>query len=175
MSPDIPTAVVLAAHGVPATDYPPRRVGLLMALEFGGPLVERFGFLRARRAALDREVRAWPRTRENDPYKAAVEDLAARLSARLGWPVLAGYNEFCNPTIGEAIDRAVTGGARRVVVVPTMLVRGNKHAEAEILEIVEQARKRHAARGVEFRYAWPFDAEQLVALLEAQVRQCVDG
>lgn len=35
------TALVLAAHGVPATDYPSRRVGLLMALEFSGKMVKR--------------------------------------------------------------------------------------------------------------------------------------
>lgn len=39
--------VVLAAHGAPPTDYPPKRVGMLMALEFAGKIVERVGFLRA--------------------------------------------------------------------------------------------------------------------------------
>ncbi len=138
-----------------------------MALEFSGTVVERVSFLRAWRDALDREVRAWPRTLENDPYKAAVDELASRLTARLGWPVFVGYNEFCVPTIDEAMDRAVAEGAQRVVVLPTMLVRGNEHTELEIREAVTRARKRHPA--VDLRYAWPFDQAQLITLLAGQV------
>src|SRR3989338_11399296 len=73
------SAVVLAAHGVPATDFPAWRVGLLMTLEFSGSVVERIGFLRSWRERLEHEVRAWPRTAANDPYKAAVDELAARI------------------------------------------------------------------------------------------------
>lgn len=137
-----------------------------MALEFA-PLVERIGFLRAWRKALDRHVRGWPRTQENDPYKAAVDELAEGLSAQVGCPVTSGYNEFCAPTVGGAIDRAVANGARRVIVLPTMLVRGNEHTEREIHETVIQARER--SPDVDIRYAWPFDQQQLIALLAGQV------
>ncbi|MBI3915286.1 MAG: hypothetical protein HY327_14005 [Chloroflexi bacterium] len=118
-------AVVLAAHGVPASDCPPRDVGTLMMLEHSGRMAERVGFLRAWRDALEQKLRVWPRTPQNDPYKAAVDELAAGLQARLGWRVLPGYNEFCAPRVKEAIDQAVAEGAARVIVVPTMLVRDN--------------------------------------------------
>jgi sirohydrochlorin cobaltochelatase len=157
---------VLAAHGVPAYDYPRWRVGLLMMLEFA-PLVGRIGLLRAAREALDRHMRRWPRTTGNDPYKAAVDELAAGLQARSGLPVLAGYNEFCSPTVGEAIDEALAGGAGHVIVLPTMLVRGNEHTESEIRQAVERARQRHS--GADIRYAWPFDQDQLLAMLAGQV------
>jgi sirohydrochlorin cobaltochelatase len=161
-------AVVLAAHGVPATDYPRWRVGLLMLLEFA-PLVGRIGVLRAAREALDRHMRQWPRTTDNDPYKAAVDELAAGLQARMRWPVSAGYNEFCAPTVAQAIDEALGRGARRVIVLPTMLVRGNEHTESEIRQAVEQARERHS--GADIRYAWPFDPDQLLAMLAGQVSE----
>lgn len=161
------TALVLAAHGVPATDYPAWRVGLLMALEFSGKMVKRIGFLRAWRETLEREVRVWARTPQNDPYKAAVDELAAGLSARLGWPALVGYNEFCAPTVDEAIDRAFADGAGRVIVLPTMLVRGNDRTEREIRKAVDRARERHPA--VDLRYAWPFDQEQLIEPPAGQV------
>lgn len=161
------TAIVLAGHGVPATDYPSMRVGLLMMLEFAGGRVDRVGFLRKWRERLADDVRTWPRTADNDPYKAAVEDLGAKLSQRLGCRVMAGYNEFCTPTVAEAIDQVIADGARSVVVAPTMLVRGNSHTEMEIHEAVIQSRRRHP--GVDIRYAWPFDQDLLVNLLADQV------
>ncbi len=173
MSGDRETAVVLAAHGVPPLDYPPRRVGLLMALEFSGRLVERLGFLRRWRDRLEREVRQWPRCPANDPYRAAVEELARKLTERLNRPVFVGYNEFCAPDVGEAIEGAISGGARRVVVVPTMLVRGNTHTEKEIRAAVEDVRARHPEADI--RYAWPFDEGRVADLLAEQVRMWLQG
>ena len=165
-------ALVVAAHGIPATDYPRRRVGLLMALEFSGKLAERLGVLRRWRGALEREVRAWPRTPENDPYKSAVDGLCRGLSVRLGWPVFAGYNEFCAPTVDEALDQAVAAGADRVVVLPTMLVRGNEHTEKEIRDAVARASARYPT--IDLRYAWPFQEERLIELLADQAGAFLD-
>jgi len=159
-------AVVLAAHGAPATDYPPLRVGFLMMLEFAKP-VERIGFLRAWRDRLDKEMRTWRRTQENDPYKVAVDDLAAQLAARLDCRVIVGYNEFCAPTIDEAIDRVIADGAQRVIVLTTMLVRGNSHTELEIQQTVVHARERHPKADI--RYAWRFEQARLVSLFADQV------
>jgi sirohydrochlorin cobaltochelatase len=164
-----PVAVVLAAHGAPATDYPRMRVGLLMMLEFSGKLAERLPPLRTWRERLASQAAAWPRTPENDPYKAAVDRLAAHLSQRLACPVLAAYNEFCAPPIALAIDNAIASGAGEVVVAPTMLVRGNQHTELEILEAVVQSRVRHP--DVLIHYAWPFEESLLVSLLAEVVTQ----
>ncbi|MCI0477980.1 MAG: CbiX/SirB N-terminal domain-containing protein [Anaerolineales bacterium] len=159
-------AVVLAAHGAPATDYPPMRVGFLMMLEFAKP-AQRISFLRAWRDRLDKEIRTWRRTKENDPYKVAVDDLAAQLAARLSCRVIVGYNEFCTPTISAAIDQVIADGTRRVVVVTTMLVRGNSHTELEIQQTVVQARERHPT--IDIRYAWPFESKRLISLFADQV------
>ena len=160
---DDDVVVVLAAHGAPATDYPPMRVGLLMMLEFAGRTVERIGVLRRWRERLADQVANWPRTEENDPYKAAVDELAEQLTLRLGYPVFVAFNEFCVPTIGAVIDRAIAGGAGRLVVVPTMLVRGNQHTELEIQATVDRARERHPTAAI--HYAWPFKTELLASLL----------
>ncbi len=161
--------VVLAAHGAPPTDYPPMRVGLLMMLEFAGNKAERLRPLRSWRERLTQEVIRWPRTPENDPYKRAVDDLAQRLAARLGCRVIASYNEFCAPTVDEAIDQAVEEGARRVIVIPTMLLRGNSHTEHEIYASVIQARQRHPDVSIE--YAWPFHEDLITSLFAEQVAQ----
>ncbi len=165
---DLNLTVILAAHGSPAVDYPPMRVGLLMMLEFAGRVVERVGVLRRWRNNLASEVASWPRTSENDPYKAAVDRLAVQLALQLDCPVVAGYNEFCAPSVGEAIDQVIAGGARRLVVVPTMLVRGNQHTEQEIQAAILQARQRHPTTDIQ--YAWPFKDELLVSLLAGAVR-----
>lgn len=160
------TVLILAAHGVPAADYPSWRVGLLMMLETSGELIRRFSFLRRWRDVLDHQMRGWPRTNQNDPYKSAVDELASRLETYMGCQVLVGYNEFCAPTIMEAIDRAVVVGARRIVVLPTMIMRGNEHTEREIYEVVVDARQRYPV--IEVHYAFPFDLERVVAFLAEQ-------
>lgn len=165
------TAIVLATHGVPPTDYPAKRVGLLLALEYAGGVVERVGFLREWRDALDRQVRAWPRTPQNDPYKAGAETLAARIAAHTHCPVYVGYNEFCEPTISEAIDRAISAGAAKVIVATTMLTPGGEHSEREIRQTVEDAQKRHPTVGVV--YAWPYDLERVAELFAEQIGKFV--
>ncbi|RPI24768.1 MAG: hypothetical protein EHM70_20875, partial [Chloroflexota bacterium] len=166
-SPGSQTTIILAAHGAPATDYPSMRVGLLMAIEFSGRLAAHSRLLQRWRDALDHQIRAWPRTAGNDPYKAAVDALAAGLAAQVNHRVIAGYNEFCEPTIAAAIDQAAAGEARQIIVIPTMLLRGNQHTEAEIRLAVDDARRRYP--GVEIHYAWPFDQEQLVGLFAGQI------
>ncbi|MBI5032204.1 MAG: CbiX/SirB N-terminal domain-containing protein [Chloroflexi bacterium] len=166
------TVVVLAAHGAPPSDYPPMRVGLLMMLEFAGKRVQSVGVLRAWRDKLANEVRTWHRTADNDAYKVAVDNLAADLSSRLGLPVSVGYNEFCAPTIDDAIDEVIAQGARSVIVLPTMLVRGNSHTESEIHSAVLEACKRHPTISID--YAWPFEQERLVSLFADQVTAHLD-
>jgi sirohydrochlorin cobaltochelatase len=163
------TVVVLAAHGAPATDCPRSKIGMLMALESMQGLTRRFGFLRARREALDHDVRTWKRTADNDLYKNGVEALAGRISAQTGYEVIAAYNEFCAPTIGDAIDEAVARGAAQVIVATTMTTRGGEHSEVEIRDIVNEAQQRHP--GVRICYAWPFDPDRVAQLFADEIKK----
>src|SRR6266487_3843190 len=73
--------VVLVGHGSIPKDYPPEPLTALKTLEAkrhasgGEPSPEEI--------ALDRRIRHWPRTPENDPYQAGLESLAAQLKAAL--------------------------------------------------------------------------------------------
>lgn len=80
---------------------------------------------------------------------------------------MVGFNEFCALDLGEALDQTVAQGARRVLVVTPMMTPGGKHAEIDIPAAIDAARQRH--RGVDFRYAWPFDTEDVAAFLAEQV------
>jgi sirohydrochlorin cobaltochelatase len=161
-------AVILVGHGAPARGFPSEVVARWKMLEgrrraAGGPPSEE-------EIALDRQIREFPRTAENDPYAAGLEALGAALAPLLGGAVLLlAYNEFCAPTLEEAVEHAVRGGARRVEVVPSMLTPGGVHAEVEIPEAIERARAAHP--GVEIRYAWPFDLAAVARMLADHVRR----
>jgi len=154
--------IVLAMHGVPPVDFPPRELGELTALH-GGP-----GSRPARLDAIQARIRSWPRTDANDPYWSGARRLASALAREAACPVIVGFNEFCDPTIEAAVDEAVALAPREILVVTPMLTRGGTHAEAEIPAAIERARARHP--GVEIRYMWPVEAGIVARFLASLVR-----
>jgi sirohydrochlorin cobaltochelatase len=167
------TIIVLAMHGAPPKDFPRRELGEFFGLH--GRLENATGEqreqLRQRHDELEARMRAWPRTAENDPFYAASHEIAGDLAHEVGLEVLVGFNEFCAPSLDEALDLAVDEGARRVVVTTLMMTRGGGHAEEDIPAAVEQARQRHP--GVELRYAWPFDTAEVAQFLARQLARYV--
>ena len=164
--------VVLIGHGAPATDCPPRLVGELMSLEWrdhnGGHSHAHGSHSRA--AELDAEIRNWPRHAGNDPYKAGLERVAQALRPLLPTPLLAvGYNEFCRPSIAEAVAQVINEGAARVLVLPTMLTPGGVHSERDIPRVLDAVRAAHPAVPIE--YLWPFDLHAIATLLAEHVQQ----
>jgi sirohydrochlorin cobaltochelatase len=159
-------AVVLVGHGAVARDCPREWVTRLKALEARRRATREP--MSAEERDLDTRVRRWPRTPENDAYATGLAALAAQVRRRLGETLFAvAYNEFCAPTIQEAVENLVAAGAHEVLVVPSMLTPGGVHSELEIPEILQQLRARHAE--VTIRYAWPFDLEQVAAMLVAHL------
>lgn len=84
--------------------------------------------------------------------------------------VTCAYLEIARPSLGEAIDRAASGGARRIVVLPFFLQAG-MHVRRDIPSIVAAARRRHAP-GVDIRLA-PYLGHdpRLTSLLRSRARQ----
>jgi sirohydrochlorin ferrochelatase len=76
-------------------------------------------------------------------------------------PWSAGFLEFERPTIGEAIDGLVAQGARRITVVPAMLMAAG-HVKNDVPSEIEEGRQRHP--GVTFPMGRPLDIHP--ALLE---------
>jgi len=121
-----------------------------------------------REAQLDREVREWPRSAHTDPYQAGLEAVAERLRPRLGKRrLVVAYNEFCAPSIDQAIDALVAEGAKRITLLTTMFTRGGSHAEREIPAIVAAAGARHP--GVDIAYRWPFDLDNVADFLASHL------
>jgi sirohydrochlorin cobaltochelatase len=72
----------------------------------------------------------------------AHRELCEQVAARAGTAVDPAYLELSRPSIPDAIDAAVAGGARRVRLVPFFLHVGN-HVLRDLPDIVAAARDRH--------------------------------
>lgn len=107
--------VVLVGHGGVPKDCPQDLVTRLKRLEA------------QRRAAklspspeeleLDAKIRRWPRTPATDPYQSGLEAVAVQLRRQLN-DVLFGvaYNEFCAPTLEEAVEELIRKSATHIIV-----------------------------------------------------------
>jgi len=85
----------------------------------------------------------------------------------------AGFLEFARPTIAEAADDLVAQGARRIVVMPAMLMAAG-HVKNDVPSEIAEARLRHPA--VAFHMATPLDIHPaLLELCAVRYREAVAG
>jgi len=159
------SAIVLAMHGSPPTDFPHSETAEMFGLHarlHGTQGLERDALAR-RHDEIETRMREWPRTPDNDPYWIASQELAEYLEREAGLRVVVGFNEFCNPSIEDAVALVVSGGATDVLVMTVMMTRGGEHSEADIPAAIARAQEAHP--GVSIRYAWPFDPEEVARFL----------
>lgn len=161
-------AVVLVGHGGVPKDCPPELVRKLKQLESQrrasgtGPSPEE--------VEVETRIRRWPRTPANDPYRTGLELLASYLRPRLNGALFAtAYNEFCAPTLEEAVREVVGAGARHVTIVSTMFTPGGSHSEVEIPETIQHLRSQYP--NVTIRYAWPFDLDLVAGMLSEHLQR----
>lgn len=154
--------VILVGHGGIPSDCPAELVSEFKRLERRGPSPEL--------KAADEKLRLWPRTARTDPYQAGLEAIAAALQKQVPEElVLTAYNEFCAPSIEDAVKDAAKRGALSITLISTMFTRGGLHSEHEIPQIVAALRLEHP--GVELRYAWPFELDGVAQMLAAELRR----
>jgi sirohydrochlorin cobaltochelatase len=163
--------ILLVGHGIPASDYPKERLREFFRMHWDdhaeGAGIHEHGL--SERDIRDKEIREWPRTPENDPYKYGVEAIAKRLEDRTGRPVLVAYNEFCAPTVEQAVEDAIARGAKRIVVVPTMMTPGGGHSEEDIPKSIAASVKKHP--NIQVVYAWPFEVDRIASTLSDHVER----
>ena len=162
--------IVLAMHGEPPNDFPKDEFARFFALHArlhyaeGGD-----GDLQHRYADLDAKMRGWPRTAENDPFYAASQEMAKQLREATGLEVVVGFNQFCGPSVAQAIEEAVGRKAENVIVITPMMTPGGIHAEIQIPATVTRARERYP--DISIRYAWPFDLFEVAQFLAKRIHQ----
>jgi len=166
-------AVVLAMHGVPPRDFPK------------GEMMELFGLhhhlsqaseserdaLRNRHDRLEAKIRNWPRTPENDPFHAASLEIAHELKEILETDVFVGFNEFCAPTIEDAIGEAASQSPNKIIVTTPMMTRGGEHSERDIPLAIKRAQELYP--DVEIVYAWPYDISDVAGFLAKHIKRFV--
>ncbi len=148
------TSIVLAMHGVPPKDFPRSDLMELMRLHMAmdhGHGHDTNLELQTRHNELEVKIRTWKRTFQNDPFWAASQSLSIALTRKTGYDVIVGFNEFCGPSVEEALAEAVNKGATEVIVITPMMTPGGEHSEVDIPEAIERAKEKHP--NVTFSYA----------------------
>jgi sirohydrochlorin cobaltochelatase len=159
---DLKKGIIRVGHGGIPKGYPVDLVSKLKRLEAqrraaGQPMS-------AEELELDTKIRTWPRTPESDPYQAGLEALGAQMKPMVNGALFAlAYNEFCGPTLQEAVEDLIQQGAQSITVVSTMFTPGGSHSEYEIPEEMEELR--HKYPRVTLNYAWPFNLSQVSKML----------
>jgi sirohydrochlorin cobaltochelatase len=163
------TVIVLAMHGSPPLDFPKNELAEFFALHArfehappsgGSPARGRF-------LELEEKIRRWPRSPANDPFHAGSERLAEELRKAGGREVFLGFNEFCAPTLDEALAAAAETNPVKVIVITPMMTPGGEHSERDIPAAIGRARK--SRPGTEFVYAWPFPPADVAAFLASEL------
>ncbi len=162
--------ICLAMHGEPPKDFPEEELAEFFRLhaQVESNRLQDPTLIRRYRD-LDTRIRNWPRTAENDPFYAGSQAMAAQLKKTTGYEVIVGFNEFCGPSLDEALKQAVGRKAAKVMVITAMMTPGGRHSEIEIPAAVRQAQKAHP--GAAISYLWPFDLSEVAQFLSGQIRR----
>jgi sirohydrochlorin cobaltochelatase len=154
--------IILVGHGGIPKGFPSDQVSKLKRLEAQRRAAEQP--MSAEELELDTKIRTWPRTPETDPYQAGLEALGAQMKTMVNGSLFAlAYNEFCGPTLEQAVEDLIKQGAQSITVVSTMFTPGGSHSEYEIPEEMEELRHKHPE--VTLQYAWPFNLSHVSKML----------
>jgi sirohydrochlorin cobaltochelatase len=167
------TIVVLAMHGSPPVDFPRKELSEFFRLHTQMKHKHEPGStaLKQRYLELDAKMRSWPRNETNDPFFVGAQNMALHLRKSTELDVIVGYNEFCAPSLDEAIDEAAVNGAKRIIIITPMMTRGGEHSEKDIPDSISRSQKRHT--DIELVYAWPIDHADVADFLSSQIKKFV--
>ena len=163
--------IVLAMHGVPPRDFPRQELREYFDLSFRREYSP-FSLSESeldRLTELERKMRLWPRDEKNDPFYFGSLKIAQALESLAGCEVILGFNEFCAPSIEEALEEACRRKAETVLVLTPMLTPGGEHAAREIPEAIKKTKAHHP--GIRIIYAWPFEPEEIARFLLAKAEK----
>lgn len=163
------TILVLAMHGITPSDFPQNeKIELIRLDSLVHSAPDKVTDEQKKRfLELDHKMRTWPRNKQNDPFQAASYELAGHLKKESGCEVLVGFNEFCAPSVDQALDQATAQNPERVIVLTPMMMPGGKHSEIEIPDSVKAAQTRYPS--IQFEYLWPYDLSRLGCFFASEV------
>ena len=156
-------------HGTPPRDFPRQELAEFFRLHSRVEEVKGSNqkSLEDRYFLLNTKMRNWPRNVQNDPFYIVSQELAVHLSEVSGYEVIVGYNEFCSPSLDEALQSAANKGANKIIVATPMMTRGGEHSERDIPAKINEFSKLHPQ--IEIAYAWPFDTTRVARFLSEHI------
>jgi len=163
----VKTVIVLAVHGMPPADFPRQELAEFFRLHAAGETDRLSSSSQERYSLLEDRMRNWPRNEGNDPFYSASQELAVHLSRASGYDAVVGYNEFCAPSMDEALRRAADMSASRIFLATTMMTRGGDHAEKDIPAAIDRFCVLYP--DIEVIYAWPFDMARVAQFLSDHI------
>ncbi|MHA2271913.1 MAG: sirohydrochlorin chelatase [Candidatus Hodarchaeales archaeon] len=161
--------IVLAMHGSPPTDFPKREIGEFIDLHLkmeNAPRMLSEEQIK-RHDELEETMRAWPRTQQNDPFFASSQELAKHLAKATGFKTIVGFNEFCNPSLDNALEQAALQQPEKIAVVTPMMTQGGQHSEIDIPAAVKRAQDRHPELSI--MYVWPYEISDVAQFLATRI------
>jgi len=157
--------IVLAMHGSPPIDFPGDEMaffyGVHLKVEHNPNSVDEDTKKRAE--AIEHKMKNWPRTAKNDPYYASGIEIGKNIEKATGIQTFVGFNEFCNPTIQEALLTALKSNPSKIFVTTTMMTPGGEHQEKEIPEAIAEIAQQFL--DVEITYVWPYNIEDVAKFI----------
>ena len=139
---NLKSAIILVGHGGLPSDIPSEIVEKFMRIH--KVRIKTGSEITKQEIELDRAIRLWKRTPENDPYKTGLETLASEMGKFLeGYHIKTAYNEFCYPDIEDAISELAQESYSKIILVTTMITRGGSHSEKEIPEELNKFQRKH--------------------------------
>jgi sirohydrochlorin cobaltochelatase len=170
---DMKIMIVLAMHGAPSLDFPKDELKEFMNLygqmhHVPEHVLEK---IKPRYDELEAKMRSWPRSEENDPFYAGSVQMAQNLRSISGYDVIIGYNEFCSPTIKEAISQAQGNSPDKIIVLTPMMTHGGEHAQIDIPYAIKQAQQIYPE--IPIVYAWPFEYSDVAQFLLSQINRYI--
>ncbi len=100
--------------------------------------------------------------------RAGSQEMAVHFSRATGYEVIVGFNQFCAPSVEEALEETVTQKAGRIIVITPMMTPGSRHSTTGIPTAIKRAQKRHP--DVPIEYAWPFDLSEVAEFLAQRIQ-----
>lgn len=105
---------------------------------------------------------------KNSPYLKGVQKIAKALSFKLKTHVVkVAYNEFCSPTILEAIEGFIDEKISQIDVITTMITPGGSHSEKDIPETLNVIRNKHP--DIIINYLWPYDIDEIASFFRHHI------
>ncbi len=164
------TIIVLAMHGAIPKNFPQDEKIEFLKLHSqieNIPESQRVS-IQDRHDELDKKMREWPRTIENDKFHFSSNQIAEALSKESGNEVVVGYNEFCSPDLKVAL-RDSASRADQVLVMTPMMTQGGIHSEVEIPEEIEKVKLEFPDK--QLHYVWPFEVADIAHFFTDQIKK----